>query len=92
MAMVFVNDIGANPWIIAEAGLVTDKQIKVRSFTYCEPDSPAHVVDFSDADGRPLFRLSDDKRNVDFAGWVHGLTVDQLDSGYVVVSLMSGGD
>ena len=89
MAMVYVNDIGANPWIVAEVGLVTDKQIKVRSFTYCEPDSPSHIVDFSDADGRPLFRLSDDKRDVQFEGWIHGLTVDQLDSGYVVVSLLS---
>ena len=89
MAMVFVNDTAANPWIVAEAGLVTDRQIKIRSFTYCEPDSPAHIVDFSDADGRPLFRLTDDKRDVQFEGWVHGLSVDRLDSGYVVVSLVS---
>ena len=89
MAMVFGNDIAANPWIVAETGVVTDKQIKIRSLTYCEPDASSHIADFSDADGRPLFRLSDDKRNIDFGGWVHGLTVDQLDSGYVVVSLMS---
>ena len=89
MALVLVNDIGANPWIVAEAGLVTDKQIKLCSLTYCEPDSPAHVVDFSDADGRPLFRLDDAKPAIRFDGWVHGLTVDRLDSGYVVVSLLS---
>ena len=89
MAGNFVNDIGANPWIIAEQGFVTDRQIKVRSFTYCENDAPDHVVDLSDADGRTLFRLTDDKRNIDFHGWVHGLQVDRLDSGYVIISLLS---
>ena len=90
MAGNFVNDIGANPWVVAEVGVVSDKQIKVRSLNYCEPDSPAHVVDFSDADGRTLFQLNDTQRFIEFEGWVHGLTVDKLDSGYVIVSLMSG--
>ena len=89
MAMVFGNDIGANPWIVAETGLVTEKQIKIRSFNYCEPDSSAHQVDFSDSDGRTLFSLTDTQRFIEFEGWVHGLTVDRLDSGYVVISLMS---
>ena len=90
MAGNFVNDIGANPWIIAEQGFVTDKQIKVRSLNFCEWDAPDHVVDISDGDGRTLFRLAEGQRDIQFEGWVHGLTVDRLDSGYVIVSLMSG--
>ena len=87
MAGVLTNDLSGNPWVIAEAGDVTDKNLKVASFTYCEPDSPAHVVDIADSHGRDLLQLNDQQRNIRFDGWVHGLSIPRLDSGYLVVAL-----
>ena len=87
MAAIFVNDLGANPWVVAEVGPVTTQNVKVASFSYCEPCNPAHVVDLEDGAGRPLLQLNEGQRNIRFDGWVHGLTVRRLDSGYVVVAL-----
>ena len=87
MAGPVVNDTAANPWTLAEVGKVTDKNVKVASFTYCEPTSPAHAAEISDSHGRLVARLDDGIRAIRFDGWVHGLTVDKLDSGYVIVAL-----
>lgn len=87
MATVFGNDTSSNPWILADEGDVTDKSVKVASFTYCEPDSPAHAVDLFDGHNRPILQLNETQRNIRFDGWVHGLRVERLDSGYVIVAL-----
>ena len=87
MAAVVVNDLAANPWLIAEVGAVATQNVKVTSFTYCEPASPDHVAELSDSHGRLVARLDDGVRTMRFDGWVHGLTVDKLDSGYVIVAL-----
>ena len=87
MAAVVVNDIAANPWVLAEVGQAAKQNVKVASFTYCEPASPAHVAELSDINGRLVARLDEGVRAVRFDGWVHGLTVDKLDSGYVIVAL-----
>ena len=87
MASVFGNDTGSNPWLLAEVGEVTTKNVKVASFTYSEPASADHVAEISDSHGRLVARLDDSLRSIRFDGWVHGLTVDALDSGYVIVAL-----
>lgn len=87
MAGIFLNDTGSNPWIIAEAGEVFTQNVQIASFTYCEADSPAHVVDIADVNGRYILQLNDQQRNIRFDGWVHGLTIPKLESGYVVVAL-----
>ena len=87
MAAVVVNDISANPWVLAEVGQAARQNVKVALFTYCEPASPGHVAELSDVNGRLVARLDDGVRSMRFDGWVHGLTVDKLDSGYVIVAL-----
>ena len=87
MAAIFVNDTSSNPWVLAEVGKVTDQNMKVASFTLCEPMSPAHVADLEDGHGRPILQLNEEQRNIRFDGWVHGLKVARLDSGYIVVAL-----
>ena len=91
MAAVFLNDIGSNPWILAEKGVVTAKSVKAYSFTYHEPDETDHVAELSDVHGRLVARLDSTIRSQRCNGWVHGLTVDRLDSGYVLVSLTDKG-
>ena len=87
MAAIAFNDLSSNPWVLAEEGPATERNVKVASFTLCEADSPAHVADLDDSHGRPILQLNDSQRNVRFDGWVHGLTVARLDSGYIVVAL-----
>lgn len=87
MAAIFLNDMAANPWLVAETGTVTDKNVRVYSLTYHEPSSAAHVAELSDSHGRLVARLDSAIRSHRFGGWVHGLTVDRLDSGYVLVTL-----
>lgn len=87
MAAIFLNDISSNPWVLAEVGAVTAQNVKVASFTLCEPMSPAHVADLEDGHGRPILQLNEEQRNIRFDGWCHGLTVKRLDSGYIVVAL-----
>lgn len=89
MAAIFLNDLSANPWVIAEQGVATSKSVRVGSVRYVEPASPAHVVDLSDGHGRPILRLDDANREFRLHGWINGLTVDRLDSGYLVVSLLT---
>lgn len=90
MAQVFLNDIGYNPWTLAEVGPVTDSNVKVAYFSWQEGMSADHEATLIDSHGRPVCTLRDDQRTIDFNGWVHGLTVERLDSGYVLVSLATG--
>ena len=87
MAGIFLNDTGSNPWVIAEVGSVFTQNVQIASFTYCEADSSAHAVDIADAAGRYILQLNDQLRNIRFDGWIHGVTIPRLDSGYVVVAL-----
>ena len=87
MAAVVANDLAANPWLLAEVGVATTQNVKVASGTYCEPAAPDHAAELSDSHGRLVVRLDDGVRAIRFDGWVHGLTVDKLDSGYVIVAL-----
>jgi len=87
VAAVVANDLAGNPWVLAEVGEATAKSVKVASFTYCEPASSDHVAELHDIDGRLVARLDEGVRSMRLDGWVHGLTVDRLDSGYVIVAL-----
>ena len=90
MAAVFLNDLGANPWVLAEEGVATDKNVKVSEFSYQEVDRPKHVAEIMDyREGRVVARLTPEHPRITFRGWVHGLNVTRLDSGYVVVSLLT---
>ena len=89
MAAVFLNDLGANPYILAEEGAATGKKVKVRAFVYREADNPAHEAVIEDSSGRLVVSLTDAAPSVEYDGWVHGLTVRSLPSGYVIVPLMS---
>ncbi len=85
MANVFVNDLASNPWIIAETGLVSTKNVKIAQIKHEEPDEPNHVAEVVDRHGRIVSRFSADRRTNEHVGWVHGLSIDQLDSGYLLV-------
>ena len=89
MAAIFLNDIGANPYILAEEGDATAKNVKVRSFTYREPDNPSHEAVIEDSSGRLVASLTEAIPSVEYGGWVHGLAIQSLPSGYVIVALMT---
>lgn len=88
MAAVVVNDLGGNPWTLAEVGLATSANVKVRTFMLleAEPDGVAEILDVND---RLVVRLTEAQPSMEYGGWVHGLNVDRLDSGYVLVSLLT---
>ena len=90
MAAIFLNDIAGNPYILAEAGVATGANVKVREFRYREMDNPSHEAVIMDGRGRLVASLTEASPTVEFGGWVNGLTVDTMNSGYVVVSLMTG--
>lgn len=87
MAAIAINDLSSNPWIIAEEGLANLSNVKVTTLVHKEPDDPAHVAEIVDSKGKLAFRFDSDDRKIDDAGWIHGLTVDRLDSGYILVYL-----
>ena len=91
MAAVFINDLGGNPWVLAEKGVATTKGQRIWALTYHEPDNSAHVAEISDSKGRLVARLDSVVRTQRLNGWVNGLTVDRLDSGYVIASLLDRG-
>lgn len=80
-----LNDLSANPWVIAEVGEVTTKNIKVSEIKYFEPDDASHVVELVNTAGKLLARFDEDHREVDHGGWFNGITVDRLDSGYLLL-------
>ena len=87
MAAVFINDLGANPWVLAEVSVASTKNVKVSTFSYQEPDRPKHVAELADTTGRVVARLTPDQPIFHYNGWVKGLEVTRLDSGYVLASL-----
>ena len=90
MAAVFLNDIGANPWVLAEQGVASTKNVKITELSYQEADRPKHVAEIVDnVSGRLVARLTPDQPRMWVDGWVHGLYVERLDSGYVLASLRS---
>ena len=89
MASVSINNLSSNPWVIAEVGEVTNSNIKVMELIHLEPDDPTHVAEIVDRKGKIAFRFDSSSRKVEHAGWIHGLTVDKLDSGYVLAYLAS---
>ncbi len=80
-----INDLTSNPWVIAEQGEVTTKNIKVAEIKYHEPDDDAAVVELVNKNGHLLARFDDDHREVDHGGWFNGITVDRIDSGYLLL-------
>mgnify|MGYP001558118428 CR=1 FL=1 len=84
-----VNDLSGNPWVLAEQGEASPKQVRVGAFIYCAPATSGAVAELEDSHGRIILQLDDSLRQVQWNGWVHGITVRRLDSGYVVVVLDS---
>lgn len=89
MAGVALNDLSSNPWVIAEVGEVTSSNVKVLELIHHEPDEDTHVAELVDRHGKIAFRFDSSSRKVEHAGWIHGLTVEKLDSGYILVYLAS---
>lgn len=89
MAAVFLNDLSGNPYVLAEEGLASSASVKVRAFHYQEADNPSHEAIILDSRDRLVASLTESNPTVEFHGWVNGLKVDQLKSGYVVVSLLT---
>lgn len=90
MAAVFLNDLGANPWVLAEEGVATMQNVKVSELSLQEVDRPKHVAEIMDTrSGRLVARLTPEHPRMTIRGWVHGLDVTRLDSGYVVVALLT---
>ena len=87
MAAVFLNDLGANPWVLAEQGLASPKNVKVSTFSYQEADRPKHVAELADTQGRVVARLTPEQPIFHYNGWVKGIDVTRLDSGYVLASI-----
>mgnify|MGYP001601077824 CR=1 FL=1 len=87
MAATFLNDLGANPWVLAEQGVASTKNVAVSTFSYQEADRPKHVAEIEDNDGRLVARLTPGQPIFHYYGWVKGLNVTRLDSGYVLASL-----
>ena len=91
MAAILVNDLGGNPWVLAEAGTASTKNVKVYEFSFHEWDHPDHIAEVVDNDGRLVARLTPTHPTKRHYGWVKGLKMDVLNSGYVLASLMTGG-
>jgi hypothetical protein len=89
MAAIFLNDVGGNPYILAEEGVATIANVKVRAIQYREMDTPAHEAVIFDGRGRLVASLTEASPTLEYHGWVNGLTVNDLPSGYVVVSLVT---
>ncbi len=80
-----LNDLSSNPWVIAEVGEVTTKNIKVAEIKHYEPDNVDHVVELVNTAGHLLARFDEEHRTVDRGGWLNGITVSRLDSGYLLL-------
>ncbi len=80
-----LNDLTSNPWVIAEAGLVTKKNLKVAEIKHFESDDASHVVELVNKDGHLLARFDDEHKEVDHGGWFNGITVSRIDSGYLLL-------
>ena len=89
MAAIFLNDLSGNPYILAEEGLATVASVKVRVFQYREMDHPTHEANIYDGRNRLVASLNEANPTVEYHGWVNGLDVVDLPSGYVIVSLLT---
>ena len=89
MAAIFLNDVSANPWILAEVGDVTPspKNVHIKTLQYLERDNSTHVAEIHDSAGHLIARLTEDQPSSNDIGWVKGLKVERLDSGYVICTL-----
>ncbi len=84
MAGIAINDLSSTPWVIAEEGVVTTKNCKYRSITHHEADDESHVVELVNKDGHLVARFDAQNRTLKDVGWMNGLTVERMDSGYLL--------
>ena len=89
MAGVSINDLSSNPWVLAEVGEVKATNAKFTTLVHHEPDSSVHVAELVDSHGKIVARFDENSRQVDQLGWIRGLTVEKLDSGYILAYLAS---